>query len=110
LASSNRNTFVQQLNDTWFKVYSRSKGRAMDSSGFEHVFVGEIKRSKVSGFHNWVQYYQEEKKGETELFSERERCQPVPILTSSHNWQGAFNAIGRWYMRTSPEFEMAIYT
>jgi len=34
-----------------------------DSSGFEHVFVGEERAGKIMGLHNWVQYYIEEKKG-----------------------------------------------
>jgi hypothetical protein len=37
------------------------------NSRFEHVFVGEIDGSAanapVSGFHNWVRYYLEEKAG-----------------------------------------------
>ncbi|CAH1775631.1 unnamed protein product [Owenia fusiformis] len=109
-ASSDRNSFVQQLKDTWFLKYSRSQGRAMDSSGFEHVFVGEIRNGGITGFHSWVQYYQEEQAGETELFGEIERCNPHPILTVSHSWLGAFKEIGGWYMRASPEFEIAVFT
>ena len=36
----------------------------MDSSGFEHVFVGETRnRAEVIGFHNWIQFYLQEKRG-----------------------------------------------
>ena len=34
-----------------------------DSSGFEHVFVGEEKDGVIVGLHNWIQIYLEEKKG-----------------------------------------------
>lgn len=48
----------------WFEHYPRSpKYNVFDSSGFEHVFVGEHKRSKVNGFHSWVRLYLLEKEG-----------------------------------------------
>ena len=38
--------------------------REMDSSAFEHVFVGETRnRAEVIGFHNWIQFYLQEKRG-----------------------------------------------
>ena len=42
--------------DVWMAPYRRY--RANDSSGFEHVFVGEEKKGQIIGLHNWVQYYQ----------------------------------------------------
>lgn len=56
-----------RLRDTlkliWFTPYSRG-GRQVSSSGFEHVFVGEVKNSKVSGFHNWLTFLKEEGEGD----------------------------------------------
>lgn len=53
------------LNDVWFEFYSRSsKSNMADSSGFEHVFVGEHKSTSVTGFHSWIQMYLLEKSGQ----------------------------------------------
>lgn len=53
--------FCNLIYDLWLAPYRRvSKD---DSSGFEHVFVGEERNGKITGLHNWVQYYLEEKKG-----------------------------------------------
>lgn len=44
----------------WFNNYSRGRGK-IGSSGFEHVFLSEIKNhTQVSGLHNWVWYYYKE--------------------------------------------------
>ena len=46
-AKSTKREFKYQLYDIWFKLYRRTKGcRALDSSGFEHVFVGETRGGK----------------------------------------------------------------
>ena len=45
--------FCNLIYDLWLAPYRRvSKD---DSSGFEHVFVGEEKNGKITGLHNWVQ-------------------------------------------------------
>ena len=59
-APSDEEKFKDWLWDVWFTLYKRGRGRgrtAGDSSGFEHVFVGEIRGSTVIGFHNWIQFY-----------------------------------------------------
>lgn len=66
--SSDIRVFKSQLYDIWFKLYRRTRGsRVLDSSGFEHVFVGEVRvaggKSEVLGFHNWIQFYLQEKAG-----------------------------------------------
>jgi hypothetical protein len=53
--------FKRKLHEVWFGLYRREV--AKDSSGFEHVFIGEVKDGQVSGFHNWIQMYLEEKAG-----------------------------------------------
>ena len=46
-------------NDSSSVCFSRDK----NSCGFEHVFVGETREGKVIGFHNWIQFYLQEKAG-----------------------------------------------
>lgn len=64
-ASDNPRVFRKQLYDLWFKPYQRTRGsRCLDSSAFEHVFVGETRGgTEVLGFHNWIQFYVQEKAG-----------------------------------------------
>jgi poly(U)-specific endoribonuclease len=61
LVPADRDGFLQVLQKIWFDLYRRDGAR--DSSGFEHVFVGEIKEGKISGFHNWIQLYSKSKEG-----------------------------------------------
>lgn len=51
----------QEIQRIWFMDYSRTKG-ITGSSGFEHIFVGELSQEKgeISGLHNWVAAYQRE--------------------------------------------------
>lgn len=52
-----------KLDEIWFTMYTRS-GSIVGSSGFEHVFIGELKNGAVSGFHNWVSFQKEESEGD----------------------------------------------
>lgn len=44
----------------WFRTYTREVRD--DSSGFEHVFVGESRDGKIMGLHNWIQFSDQEQK------------------------------------------------
>ena len=80
----------RHLYDTWFGMYDRARA-ILGSSGFEHVFIGEIKNGAVSGFHNWFHWYMLEKAGEL-------------------NYVGYWETYGSMFLATSLELEMALYT
>ena len=50
------------LRKIWFNLFSRGDGK-IGSSGFEHVFMTELKLgTEVSGLHNWIYFNAEEVK------------------------------------------------
>jgi poly(U)-specific endoribonuclease len=108
LASSSTAEFKSELRQYWFYGYTRSGG-PLDSSGFEHVFVGEIKSSAVSGSHNWVNFYLEEKEGNFEYGTYQSTCSPE-IIKFGFDWLGYPKSISSTFVRTSPEVEVALYT
>jgi hypothetical protein len=64
LLSSDQGSLRTLLNKIWFTMFPRAGGRtAIGSSSFEHVFMGEIHRGEISGFHNWVFFNAEESAG-----------------------------------------------
>ncbi|CAD5121184.1 DgyrCDS9718 [Dimorphilus gyrociliatus] len=108
ISSSDKAEFKQQLYDTWFKPYSRSNG-PLDSSGFEHVFLGETRNSEVTGFHNWVQYYREQQKSTMTLKRYLATCESK-VSKISFEWDGFLKPITGFWVGTTPEIEMALYT
>ncbi len=61
LADHDTSAFKQQLYQMWFRSYTREVRD--DSSGFEHVFVGEARDGKILGLHNWIQFSDQEQRG-----------------------------------------------
>ncbi|XP_071106086.1 uridylate-specific endoribonuclease-like [Haliotis cracherodii] len=100
--------FRDVLKELWFNLYQRSSSGPTDSSGFEHVIVGEYKNG-VSGFHSWVQYYQEEKANNIDYQGYVSRANPE-IVGAQFIWNGRRKAKGSFFVATSPEFDMAIYS
>lgn len=55
-------THRELLKTIWFRLYSRGQGK-IGSSGFEHIFLTELKNDQISGLHNWIYLHEEEKAG-----------------------------------------------
>lgn len=116
--SSSPTEFKKLLQNIWFDLYKRSRNGRADSSGFEHVFTGEIKNGEVSGFHNWIQFYLEEKRGKLDYYGyikPRSRSSANTddddyILTVQFMWHEVMKKVGTMFLGVSPEFEMALYT
>eukprot|EP00794_Sanderia_malayensis_P004603 gene4603-5208_t len=131
--------FKRDFYKLWFYLYRSTRGeRAQDSSGFEHVFVGETRGDKqVIGFHNWIQFYLQEKLGNVDYkgfisgaksnnllnkvtepnllrFQELSLASPVDrnphLVTIQFTWKGETKPIGSSLIGVSPEFEIALYT
>ncbi|KAG7264407.1 hypothetical protein CRUP_014316 [Coryphaenoides rupestris] len=104
--------FIQDLKMMWFGLYSRNN-KKMDSSGFEHIFAGEIKGGKVSGFHNWIQFYLLEKEGKLNYYSHSFNgpwTTYPDILGMQFLWDGYYKQVGSAIIGCSPEFDLALYS
>lgn len=115
-SSSDLRLFKNQLNLIWFHLYHRQRNTGLDSSGFEHVFVGETKSgTEIVGFHNWVQFYLQEKNRHLDYKGYKARDHDLPdhddhVLNLQFSWHGVVKPVGSAFIGTSPEFEMAIFT
>uniref|UniRef100_A0A7M4E8Z0 Uridylate-specific endoribonuclease n=1 Tax=Crocodylus porosus TaxID=8502 RepID=A0A7M4E8Z0_CROPO len=104
--------FVADLKEMWFGLYSRGKGEG-DSSGFEHIFSGEVKKGKVSGFHNWIRFYLLEKQGQVNYYSHNYDgpwTSYPDVLGLQFSWDGFYKEVGSAFIGCSPEFEFGLYT
>lgn len=67
------------------------------------VFVGEVKNGQISGFHNWIQFYLEEKAGNVDYRgyikprsrdSTAETNDDDHVLTLQFSWNGVEKFVG----------------
>lgn len=100
--------FKDFMKTTWFGLYSRSGG-ILDSSAFEHTFVGEMKNGAVTGFHNWIQFYLQEMAGNLNYYGYRSEKQPNQLLLQ-FNWAGQVKTLSSIMYGVSPEFELALFS
>ncbi|XP_012731641.2 poly(U)-specific endoribonuclease-B [Fundulus heteroclitus] len=117
LSPQDETEFKEQLYRIWFELYARRGSSRPDSSGFEHVFVGETRgRRTVIGFHNWIQLYLQEKLGHIDYKGYSVTAHsPQPdenkhILALQFSWKDGIKPKGSIFIGVSPEFEFALYT
>jgi len=105
--------FGEKMYTMWFGMYERSSGH-LSSSGFEHVFIGEVKNGDVSGFHNWVRWYSEEVAGNMNYLGYWREASFVDQmgggLEFTYFWNNVQKPYGSMFIGTSPELELALYT
>ncbi|KAL6732707.1 hypothetical protein Aduo_003439 [Ancylostoma duodenale] len=108
--AENQTIFRKWIKRLWFKHYSRSRGK-LDSSSFEHVFIGEEKKKEVSGLHNWVRLYLLERNRTENFDYQGYILQRGNIMAAlKFTWQGALKRTGSLPIGTSPQYDMALYT
>ncbi|XP_037785745.1 poly(U)-specific endoribonuclease homolog isoform X1 [Penaeus monodon] len=100
------------LNDIWFTQYKRG-GSKISSSGFEHVFVGELRGGKVAGLHNWQNFKKEEQEGDLD-YKGYIRLVDLngkgKIIKVRFVWMNQPKPVGSIFVGVTPELEMALYT
>ncbi|XP_040898395.1 poly(U)-specific endoribonuclease-C-like isoform X2 [Toxotes jaculatrix] len=115
-SSSDLRLFKSQLHLIWFQLYHRQRNTGLDSCGFEHVFVGETKSgTEIIGFHNWIQFYLQEKNRHLDYKGYKAREHDLPdqddhVLNLQFSWHGVVKPVGSAFIGPSPEFEMALFT
>ena len=70
------NTSIDDMITNWFGT----------GAGFEHVIAGEIKGTKVSGYHWWYRYYTDERNGHVEYINSMEAIGNPRMYTGSYTW------------------------
>ena len=110
-----RGAMKNLLQEIWFDLYARG-GRVKDSSGFEHVFIGEEKDGSVTGMHNWLQLLNEERHGRFNFeghykpkrrfnSNTMDRYEKERIATLKFSWYGEPKPKSTTMFGITPEFE-----
>eukprot|EP00094_Tigriopus_californicus_P010933 TCALIF_10547-PA protein Name:"Similar to endou Poly(U)-specific endoribonuclease (Paralichthys olivaceus)" AED:0.38 eAED:0.38 QI:102/0.83/0.85/1/1/1/7/69/394 len=107
--------FRAKLYTLWLEGYDRdgTSATVVGSSGFEHVFMGELKGGKVSGFHNWLKFFFEEQSGNIDYLGYLTQSafgSDGQGITNVFKWNGDMKCIGSMFVGTPPELDLAMYT
>lgn len=107
--------FVPHLFAVWFRP---NVGNNRNSTGFQHVFCGDLKKNTLSGLHNFVRVFLEEQEGHLSYmgFVDKHRVdggRPTPnqpIFGVRFSLFGCRKTVSTMFFGVSPEFEVGLYT
>ena len=72
--------------------------------------MGERKDGKVTGFHNWLQFWHEERKRDKFLsYGSLDKLFADQLVTLKFRWKGDLK-LAAVSVGVSPEFEVALYS
>jgi hypothetical protein len=77
---------VQALRTTDTTIEDMKRNWFGSGLGFEHVIAGEIKGSKVSGYHWWYRFYRDERNDRAEVLTSISDVGNDNIYTGSFHW------------------------
>ncbi|XP_060662286.1 endoribonuclease CG2145 [Drosophila nasuta] len=112
LVTPDPKTHRDLVKELWFTQYSRGQGK-IGSSGFEHVFVHEVKNGTIIGFHNWVYVNEEEQAGRFDYkgyMKEQDIGTKGKVIKLRFSHKGLNKPVDTMFVGTSPELELALYT
>ncbi|KAM7349042.1 endoribonuclease Arlr [Cochliomyia hominivorax] len=112
IVSPDPKTHRDLVKELWFTQYSRGSGK-IGSSGFEHVFVNEVKNGTIIGLHNWVYFHDEEKAGHLDYkgyLNQLDLGTKGKVLKVRFTHNGLNKPVNTLFIGTSPELELALYT
>ncbi|KHJ46919.1 endoribonuclease XendoU [Trichuris suis] len=108
LTAESEEDFKEWLKNLWFTEYARRK-KVIDSSAFEHIFVGEVEKGVVSGLHNWIRFGTLEADGYANYKGYIGEMS-VAMATIGFTWNKKEKSSSSMFLGSSPEFDMAVAT
>nr|CAG4649264.1 EOG090X04MD [Scapholeberis mucronata]SVE93564.1 EOG090X04MD [Scapholeberis mucronata] len=109
--SSDVATFKEYLRQIWMGNYNRGGGFE-SSSGFEHIFLGELDGTTIQGYHGWIKYYLDELAGKVNYlgYISKTNLGVSSLIEIPMSWNGVFKPINSISVAGSPEIELALAT
>lgn len=101
-----------EVTQAWFAISLQNllnDGTGPTSSAFRHVFLGEIKKRKVTGFHSWQRFIEQNANIVVDKALRQKRNLPLGSLR--FRWQGVLKPYGSIFFGLPMDFElMFLYT